>query len=139
MNHKTRFGEFFTIYILIFRFEYTVQRLYIPVPLEDARFRKLERFIIKAHFLSRVVPLKRNVTQGMICSGFPKGWFRNALCCVIDFENTLHGWCYRIMQELIILNNHYLQSMPCLKAFLIPAESCIFKWSGYNNRSIKCS
>ena len=23
----------------------------------------------------------------MICSGFPKGWFRNAFCCVIDFEN----------------------------------------------------
>jgi len=59
----------------------------IPVPLEDARFRKSEQFIIKAHFLSRVAPLKRNVTQGMICSGFPKGWFRNALCCVIDFEN----------------------------------------------------
>ena len=30
---------------------------YIPVPLEDARFRKSERFILKAHFLSRVVPL----------------------------------------------------------------------------------
>ena len=28
----------------------------IPVPLEEARFRKLERFIIKAHFLSRVAP-----------------------------------------------------------------------------------
>jgi hypothetical protein len=22
----------------------------------------------------------------MICSAFPKGWFRNVLCCVIDFE-----------------------------------------------------
>jgi len=34
---------------------------------------------------------------------------------------------------LLILrrNSHSLQSMPCLKAFLIPAESCIFKWSGY--------
>jgi len=59
---------------------------YIPVPLEDARFRKSERFIIKAHFLLRVVPLKRNVTQSMICQAFPKGWFRNALCYVIDFE-----------------------------------------------------
>jgi len=61
-------------------------RVFIPVPLEDARFRKSERFIPKAHFLSRVVPLKINVTLGMICSAFPKGWFRNALCCVIDFE-----------------------------------------------------
>jgi len=63
----------------------------ITVPLEYARFRKLERLIIKVHFLSRVTPLKRNVTLGMICSVFPKGSFRNALCCVIDFENTLHG------------------------------------------------
>ena len=57
----------------------------IPVPLEGARFRKFERFIIKAHFLARVVPLKRNVTLGIICSVFPKIEFRNALCCVIDF------------------------------------------------------
>jgi len=35
------------------------------------------------------------------------------------------------MQEHILLNNHYLQPMPYLKAFIIPAESCIFKWSGY--------
>jgi len=35
------------------------------------------------------------------------------------------------MQEHILLNNYFLQSMPCLKAFIIPAESCIFKWSGY--------
>tara|TARA_R110002050_G_scaffold208968_2_gene345039 strand:+ start:824 stop:985 length:162 start_codon:yes stop_codon:yes gene_type:complete len=33
-----------------------------------------------------VVPLKRNATQDMICSAFSKGWFRIALCCVIDFE-----------------------------------------------------
>jgi len=25
----------------------------------------------------------------------------------------------------------HFQSMPCLKAFLIPAESRIFKWNGY--------
>ena len=23
--------------------------------------------------------------------------------------------------------------MPCLKAFIIPAESCIFKWNGYKS------
>jgi len=45
--------------------------LVIPVQLEDARFRKSERFITKAHLL-RVIPLKRNVTLGMICSAFPK-------------------------------------------------------------------
>jgi len=55
----------------------------IPVPLEDARFRKFERFIIKAHFLSRVVPLKRNITQGMICSVFPKGWFRRLYAALL--------------------------------------------------------
>jgi threonine synthase len=32
----------------------------------------------------------------------------------------------------ILPNNHSLQSMPCLKAFIIPAESCIFSWNGYN-------
>ncbi|MEY8214779.1 MAG: hypothetical protein RPR97_09890, partial [Colwellia sp.] len=30
-----------------------------------------------------------------------------------------------------------LQSMPCLKAFLIPAESGIFKWSGYTRKLSK--
>ena len=25
------------------------------------------------------------------------------------------------------IDNYYLQSMPCLKAFLIPAETCIFR------------
>ena len=61
----------------------------IPVPLEDARFRKSERFIIKAHFFIKghsgeyvhafsnntihVVSLKRKVTQSIICSAFPKG------------------------------------------------------------------
>ncbi|PKH89587.1 hypothetical protein CXF79_01870 [Colwellia sp. Bg11-28] len=45
---------------------------YIPAPLEDARFRKFERFIIKAHFLLSI-PLKRNVTQSIICSTFPQG------------------------------------------------------------------
>jgi hypothetical protein len=29
--------------------------------------------------------------------------------------------------------SEYLQSMPCLKAFIIPAESCIFKWNGYRH------
>ena len=31
---------------------------FIPLPLEDARFRKTEQIIIKAHFLLRVIPLK---------------------------------------------------------------------------------
>ncbi len=44
----------------------------ILAPLEYARFRKAERFIIKAHFLLRVV------------------------------------------QENMLLNNHSLQSMPCV-------------------------
>jgi hypothetical protein len=35
------------------------------------------------------------------------------------------------MQEHILLNNYSLQSMPCLKAFIIPAETCIFRWNGY--------
>jgi len=83
---------------------------YIPVSLEDARFRKSERFITKAYFLSRVTHLKRNITLGMIYSVFPKGWFRNALSCVIDFENE---------QPFSTIN-----ALP--KAFLIPAESCIF-------------
>ena len=61
----------------------------IPVPLEDARFRKSERFIIKAHFFIKghsgefapvfsnntihVASLKRKVTQSIIYSAFPKG------------------------------------------------------------------
>jgi len=61
----------------------------IPVPLEDARFRKPERIIIKAPFLLmviqenmllhslisyiHVVSLETNVTTGMFCSVFPKG------------------------------------------------------------------
>ena len=61
----------------------------IPVPLEDARFRKSERFIIKAHFFIKghsgefapafsnntihVASLKRKVKQSIICSVFPKG------------------------------------------------------------------
>jgi hypothetical protein len=34
--------------------------------------------------------------------------------------------------EHILLNNYYHQSMLCLKAFLIPAESCILRWLGYD-------
>jgi len=44
----------------------------IPAPLEDARFRKTERIIIKEHFLLRVIPLIINVTTNMVCSGFPQ-------------------------------------------------------------------
>jgi hypothetical protein len=66
-----------------------VRRLYIPAPLEDARFRKPERVIIKAHFLLMVIQenvllhsligyihvasLKTNVTTNMVCSVFPEG------------------------------------------------------------------
>jgi hypothetical protein len=62
---------------------------FILIPLEDARFRKSERFIIKAHFFIKgysgecapafsnntihVASLKTNVTTSMICSAFPKG------------------------------------------------------------------
>ncbi len=50
----------------------TVRRI-IPAPPEDARFRKPERIIIKAHFLLMVIPLKTNVTTSMLGSVFPKG------------------------------------------------------------------
>jgi hypothetical protein len=46
---------------------------HIPAPLEDARFRKPERVIIKAHFLLMVIPLKTNVTTNMFYSVFPEG------------------------------------------------------------------
>ena len=36
---------------------------YIPVPFEDARFRKPGRIIIEAHFLLMVVPLKTTATS----------------------------------------------------------------------------
>ncbi|OUR77131.1 hypothetical protein A9Q75_15515 [Colwellia psychrerythraea] len=36
-----------------------------------------------------------------------------------------------VIRENVLLNNHSLQSMPCLKTFQILAESCIFKWNGY--------
>jgi len=64
----------------------TITHNIIPVPLEDARFRKSERFIIKAHFFIKGYSLKKKCNAEYDCSAFPKGWFRNALCCVIDFE-----------------------------------------------------
>jgi hypothetical protein len=45
----------------------------IPIPLEDACFRKPERLIIKMHFLLMVVPLMTNSVLSMICSVFPFG------------------------------------------------------------------
>jgi hypothetical protein len=33
--------------------------LFIPAPLENSRFRKLEGIIFKAHFLLMVIPLKQ--------------------------------------------------------------------------------
>ena len=63
--------------------------VFISVPLEDTRFRKSERLIIKRHFFIKghsgeyapacsnntidVASLKRNITQSMICSALPKG------------------------------------------------------------------
>jgi len=59
----------------------------IPVPLEDARFRKPERVIIKAHFFVKGHSLKKkcNDEYGLLRLP-PKGWFINALCYVIDFD-----------------------------------------------------
>jgi hypothetical protein len=104
----------------------------IPIPLEDTRFRNSERFIIKAYF-------------------FIKGYSGE---CAPAFSNKLHS-CSALKNKyndeydllsfpqragletlyvalLIEENNYSLQSMPYLKAFLIPAESCIFKWNGYS-------
>jgi hypothetical protein len=59
---------------------------YIPVPLEDARCRKSERFITKAHFFIKGYSLKKKGNAGYDLLSLPKGWFRNALCRVIDFK-----------------------------------------------------
>ncbi|WP_033095303.1 hypothetical protein [Colwellia psychrerythraea] len=77
----------------------------IAVPLADARLSNSERFILKEKFFVQgiqenrrlhslvsyilVASLKRKVTQSMIFSAFAKGWFRNALCGVIDFDNRI--------------------------------------------------
>jgi hypothetical protein len=53
---------------------------YIPAPLEDARFRKPERIIIKAHFFVKGHSLKNKCNDGYVLLSFPpKGWFINAL------------------------------------------------------------
>jgi len=101
--------------------------LVIPVQLEDARFRKSERFITKAHLFIKGYSLKKKCNAGYDLLSLPKGWFRNALCGVIDFENTLHGCSLLDNAGAYYPEHHSLQSMPFLKALLIPAESCIFK------------
>jgi hypothetical protein len=66
--------------------------------------------MIKApHFIKGYSLKKGGNDEHKLLRG-PIGWFRNALGYVIDFS---------------------LQLMPCLKAFLIPAETCIFMWLGY--------
>jgi hypothetical protein len=64
--------------------------LHIPAPLEYARFRKPERIIIKAHFFVKGSSLKNKCNDEYVLLRFPpKGWFINALCCVIDFDNRI--------------------------------------------------
>jgi len=59
----------------------------IPIPLEDARFRKPERIIIKAHFFIEGYSLKNKCNdEYVLLSFFSKGWFINALYHVIDFD-----------------------------------------------------
>jgi hypothetical protein len=62
-------------------------QLSIPAPLEDAHFRKSERFIIKAHFFIKGYSLKKKGNAEYDLPSLPpRGWFRNALCYVIDFD-----------------------------------------------------
>ena len=45
----------------------------IPVPLEDARFRKSERFIIKAHFFIKGYSLKNKCNAEYDLPSLPRG------------------------------------------------------------------
>ena len=44
-------------------------------------------------FVLMVFPLKEEGTTRMICSGVPQGWFRSALCYVIDFDKGITILC----------------------------------------------
>ncbi|PKH88206.1 hypothetical protein CXF79_15630 [Colwellia sp. Bg11-28] len=46
---------------------------YIPAPLEDARFRKSERFIIKAHFFIKGQSLKKKCNAEYYLLSLPQG------------------------------------------------------------------
>ena len=89
---------------------------YIPKPLEDAYFRTLERLMIKASHFIKGYSFKKggNVEHGLL--KLPRRGGLETHCSTL-FISTM--------------NNYSLQSMPCLKAFLIPAETCIFMWLGY--------
>jgi hypothetical protein len=65
-----------------------------------------------------VFPLKEEGTTRMICSGVPQGWFRSALCYVIDFDKGIPFSA--------------INALP--KALLTPAGSCILKWLGYKTK-----
>jgi len=86
------------------------------MPLEDACFRKSERFIIKAHFFIKGYSLKKKCNTEYDLLSLPQGAGLETLYAALLISTREH---------------HSLQSMPCLKAFLIPAESCIFRWYGY--------
>jgi hypothetical protein len=44
--------------------------------------------------------------------------FKNALCCVIDFDNGQKiAPAFFAYTPSVEINNHYRQSMPCLKRF----------------------
>jgi hypothetical protein len=62
----------------------------IPKPLEDAWFRTFEQFMIKASHFIQGYSLKKggNEEHGLLKRP-PQGWFRNALCYVIDFDNRI--------------------------------------------------
>ena len=46
--------------------------MYIPAPLEDARFRKPERIIIKAHFFVKGYSLKNKCNDEYVLLRFPQ-------------------------------------------------------------------
>jgi hypothetical protein len=49
-----------------------MNRRSIPAPLEDARFRKPERIIIKAHFFVKGHSLKNKCNDGYVLLSFPQ-------------------------------------------------------------------
>jgi hypothetical protein len=82
---------------------------YIPDPLEDARFRKSERFIIKAYFFIKGFSLKKKCNAEYYLLSLPQRTGLETLyAALLILRRTLQGCILLDNAGAIILNNHSL-------------------------------
>ena len=83
--------------------------------LQNTSFRVPVQFMTEALLFIKSCSLKKRGSEEHGLLRYPpQGWFRNTLCHVIDIDKDATWMVLLDNAGVILLINHYIQSMPCL-------------------------